>query len=192
MTSNIRAAEMSSLVSSKLGFPVPSADHDNGAPKLKARLSCTGLDVAPRKFTPEFINRLDRMVVFKALGNAELNRIVDIELEFVQQRIQSSGVSKPFFINVTDDAREFLVTEGVDFGYGARPLKRAIEQLLVQPLCNLMATGQIDGCDCIRVTHTDESLPSRSSGRQMDRKSGKLIAWRRKPSRMGARQKATQ
>src|SRR5947209_17760177 len=102
MTSNIGAAEMSSLVSPKLGFQVPSADHDNGAPKLKARLSRTGLEAARRKFTPEFLNRLDRIVVFKALGNAELNRIVDIELEFVQQRIQSSGVSEPFFINVTD------------------------------------------------------------------------------------------
>jgi ATP-dependent Clp protease ATP-binding subunit ClpB len=124
MTSNIGAAEMSSLVSSKLGFHVPSADHDNAAPKLKARLSRTGLEAARRKFAPEFLNRLDRIVVFKALGNAELNRILDIELEFVQQRIQSSGVSEPFFINVTDSAREFLLTEGTDFRYGARPLKR--------------------------------------------------------------------
>jgi len=157
MTSNIGAAEMSSLVNPKLGFQVPSADHDNGAPKLKARLSRTGLEAARRKFTPEFLNRLDRIVVFKALGNAELNRIVDIELEFVQQRIQSSGVSRPFFINVANSAREFLLTEGTDFRYGARPLKRAIERLLVQPLSNLMATGQIHSCDCIRVTHSDES-----------------------------------
>jgi ATP-dependent Clp protease ATP-binding subunit ClpA len=157
MTSNIGAAEMSSLVSPKLGFQVPSANHDNGAQKLRARLSRTGLEAARRKFTPEFLNRLDKIVVFKALGNAELDRIVDIELEFVQQRIQSSGVSEPFFINVTDGAREFLRTEGTDFRYGARPLKRAIEQLLVQPLSNLMATGQIHSSDCIRVTHTDES-----------------------------------
>jgi ATP-dependent Clp protease ATP-binding subunit ClpA len=159
MTSNIGAAEMSSLVSPRLGFQVPSApaDHDNGAPKLKARLSRTGLDAARRKFTPEFLNRLDRIVVFKALGNEELNRIIDIELEFVQQRIQTSAVKKPFFINVTNGAREFLLSEGTDFRYGARPLKRAIERLLVQPLSNLMATGQIDSCDRIRVTHSDES-----------------------------------
>src|SRR3954467_1778145 len=157
MTSNIGAAEMSSLVRSKLGFQVPSADHDAAAPKLKVRLSRTGLEAARRKFTPEFLNRLDRIGVFKPLGNAELNRIVDIELEFVQRRVQSSGVSGPFFINVSASAREFLLTEGTDFRYGARPLKRAIEQLLVQPLSNLMTTGQIHSCDCIRVTHSDES-----------------------------------
>jgi ATP-dependent Clp protease ATP-binding subunit ClpA len=157
MTSNIGAAEMSSMTSPKLGFQIPSADHDNGAPKLEARLSRTGLEAARRKFTPEFLNRLDRIVVFKPLGNAELKRIVDIELEFVQRRIQSSGVSERFFINVAASAREFLLTEGTDFRYGARPLKRAIERLLVQPLSNLMATGQIHSRDHIRVIHDDAS-----------------------------------
>jgi ATP-dependent Clp protease ATP-binding subunit ClpB len=136
---------------------VPSPDDNNFAPRLEARLSRTGVEAARRKFTPEFLNRLDRIVVFKALGNEELNKIIDIELELVQQRIQSSGVSRPFFINVTDGARELLLTEGTDFRYGARPLKRAIERLLVQPLSNLMATGQIHSCDCIHVTHSDES-----------------------------------
>src|SRR6185437_8646179 len=123
----------------------------------KARLSRTGIEAARRKFTPEFLNRLDRIVVFKALGNEELNRIIDIELELVQQRIQTSAVSVPFFINVTDSARDFLLTEGTDFRYGARPLKRALERLLVQPLSNLMATGQIHSRDRIRVIHDDDS-----------------------------------
>src|SRR3954452_9099982 len=97
MTSNLGAAEMSSLASPKLGFQAPSADHDNGAPKLEARLSRTGVEAARRKFTPEFLNRLDRIVVFKALGNEKLNRIIDIELESVQQRIQTSAFKKPCF-----------------------------------------------------------------------------------------------
>jgi ATP-dependent Clp protease ATP-binding subunit ClpB len=156
MTSNIGAAEMSSLVSPELGFRVSTLDHDNG-PKLKAWLSRIGLEATRRKFTPEFLNRLDRIVVFKALGNEELNRIIDIELEFVQQRIETAAATKPFFINVTDGAGEFLLSEGTDFRYGARPLKRAIERLLVQPLSNLMATEQIHGCDRIRVTHNDGS-----------------------------------
>jgi ATP-dependent Clp protease ATP-binding subunit ClpB len=157
LTSNIGAAEMTSLLSPKLGFQVPSPDDNSSASKLKARLSRTGVEAARRKFTPEFLNRLDRIVVFKALGNEELNRIIDIELESVQQRIQTSAVKKPFFINVTNGAREFLLSEGTDFRYGARPLKRAIERLLVQPLSNLMATGQIDSCDRIRVAHNDGS-----------------------------------
>src|SRR6266852_364728 len=157
MTSNIGAAEMSSLVSPKLGFHVSRPDDSNCAPTLSAKLSRAGVEAARRKFTPEFLNRLDRIVVFKALGNEELNRIVDIELELVQQRVQAAVASKPFFINVTDSARKFLLTEGIDLRYGARPLKRAIERLVVQPLSNLMATGQIQHHDRIRVTHIDES-----------------------------------
>jgi ATP-dependent Clp protease ATP-binding subunit ClpA len=75
----------------------------------------------------------------------------------VQQRIASAAASKPFLLNVTDSAREFLLTEGTDFRYGARPLKRAIERLLVQPLSNLMATGQIRRGDCVRVSHSEGS-----------------------------------
>jgi ATP-dependent Clp protease ATP-binding subunit ClpA len=112
---------------------------------------------ARRKFTPEFINRLDKIVVFKSLGNEELRRIVDIELEMVQQRIQTAAASKPFVVNVTDTAREFLLVEGTDLRYGARHLKRAIERLLVQPLSNLMASGQIHHDDCIHVSHEDGS-----------------------------------
>ena len=67
--------------------------------------------------------------------------------------IQVAAGSKPFLVNVTDTAREFLLMEGTDFRYGARHLKRAIERLLVQPLSNLMASGQIRRGDCIRVSH---------------------------------------
>jgi len=155
MTSNIGAAEMSSLVSPKLGFHVSTLDDST---TLTAKLSRTGVEAARRKFTPEFLNRLDRIVVFRALGNEELNRIIDIELELVQQRVQTAAAGKPFFIDVTGCARKFLLAEGIDLRYGARPLKRAIERLLVQPLSNLMVTGQIHPHDRIRVTHRDESM----------------------------------
>jgi ATP-dependent Clp protease ATP-binding subunit ClpA len=143
---------------------MPDDSHD--APTLTAKLSRTGVEAARRKFTPEFLNRLDRIVVFKALGNEELNQIIDIELELVQQRIQTAG-GKPFFIKVTASARKFLLTEGIDPRYGARPLKRAIERLLVQPLSNLIASGQIQRHDRIRVTHNGES-PSLTFFRETD------------------------
>ncbi len=154
LTSNLGASEMSSLVSPRLGFHVPSFE-DNA--KIGARISDAGMAAARRKFTPEFINRLDKIVVFKTLGAEELRRIVDIELEMVQQRIQARAASKPFRVNVTDTAREFLLVEGTDFRYGARHLKRAIERLLVQPLSNLIASGQIHWGDCIRVSYQDGS-----------------------------------
>ena len=69
----------------------------------------------------------------------------------VQQRIQAAAANKTaFLVNVTDTAKEFLLVEGTDSRYGARHLKRAIERLLVQPLSNLMASGQIHRGDCIR------------------------------------------
>ena len=154
LTSNLGAAEMSSLVSPRLGFHAPSSE-DGCQEKLSARISRSGVAAARQKFTPEFINRLDKIVVFKSLGNQELRRIVDIELEIVQQRIFGAAAGKPFLVNVTDGAREFLLVEGTDVRYGARPLKRAIERLVVQPLSNLLATGQIQRGDRIRVTHSD-------------------------------------
>src|SRR5947199_4237053 len=132
LTSNLGAAEMSSLVSPRLGFHAPSVDETGSSMKVSARISSAGIAAARRKFTPEFINRLDNIVVFKSLGREELRRIVDIELEIVQQRIQAAAANKPFVVNVTNTAREFLLVEGTDFRYGARHLKRAIERLLVQ------------------------------------------------------------
>ncbi len=157
LTSNLGATEMSSLLSPRLGFHVPSTEDTGCDEKRSAWMSRTGTEAARRKFTPEFINRLDKIVVFRPLGNEELRRIVDIELELVRERIQTAAAGKPFLISVADTAREFLLTEGTDFRYGARPLKRAIERLLVQPMSNLMATGQIHGRDCIRVSHSEGS-----------------------------------
>ena len=157
LTSNLGAAEMSSLLSPRLGFHVPSSEDTSSNGKLSARISDMGVAAARRKFTPEFINRLDKIVVFKSLGVEELRRIVDIELDIVQERIQTAAGGRPFLVNVIDSAREFLLVEGTDFRYGARHLKRAIERLLVQPLSNLMASGQIHSGDCIRVSHEDGS-----------------------------------
>jgi ATP-dependent Clp protease ATP-binding subunit ClpA len=157
LTSNLGAAEMSSLVSPRLGFHRPLLEDSGPNAKLSARISGAGIAAARRKFTPEFINRLDNIVVFKSLGNEELRRIVDLELEMVQQRIQTAAASKPFVVHVTETAREFLLVEGTDLRYGARHLKRAIERLLVQPLSNLMASGQIHHGDCIHVSHEDGS-----------------------------------
>jgi len=167
MTSNIGASEMSSVVSPKLGFHVSTPDDSICAPTVAAKVARTGLEAARRKFTPEFLNRLDKIVVFRSLGNEELNRIIDIELERVQQRVQMASAGKPFFINVTGSARNFLLTEGIDPRYGARPLKRAIERLLVHPLSNLMASGQIRHHDRIRITHSGES-PSLAFFRETD------------------------
>ncbi len=152
MTSNLGAAEMSALMSPRLGFQ-PHADVQKTEvdEKLNGKLSRSGLEAARRKFTPEFINRLDKIVTFHPLGVAELRRILDIELNLVQQRVFNTSPDRAFVFQLTAPAREFLLAEGTDMKYGARHLKRAIERLLVQPLSNLIATDQLEGGDWVRV-----------------------------------------
>ena len=156
MTSNLGAAEMGNLLSPKLGFGAGAARAKMATGEVEEgmteKLARSGMEAARRKFTPEFINRLDKIVVFKSLGREELCRILEIELEMVHQRIEAAAAGKPFLMNITDSARELLLMEGTDSRYGARPLKRAIERLLVQPLSNLMASGQIHWGDRIRVS----------------------------------------
>ena len=154
LTSNLGAAEMSAICEPRLGFHAPEPENAGFDEKRGAQMSRVGVAAARRKFTPEFVNRLDKIVVFRPLSRPELCRIVDIELNMVQERIENAA-AKSFAMNVTESAREFLLLEGTDSRYGARHLKRAIERLIVQPLSNLMASGQIQSGDCIRVTHRE-------------------------------------
>ncbi len=157
MTSNLGANEMSQLTTSKLGFSSALPPTDLTArnnQKLGDKVARTGLEAARRKFTPEFINRLDKIVVFKPLGESELRKIVDLELNQVQQRIFNSS-DRPFVFTASDGAKEHLLKEGTDVKYGARHLKRAIERLLVQPMSNLIATDQVRGGDWIKIDIVD-------------------------------------
>jgi ATP-dependent Clp protease ATP-binding subunit ClpA len=156
LTSNLGAEELSSLSNPRLGFHSPTAADTGRDAKTAAQMSRIGVAAARRKFTPEFVNRLDRIVTFRPLGSEELRGIVDIELEMVTQRIQEA-VDGSFAMSVNDNAREFLLSEGTDSRYGARHLRRAIERLLVQPISNLLASGQIRHGDSIRVSHRDNS-----------------------------------
>ena len=111
MTSNLGAAEMSALISPKLGFHgcAGAADPAKQDEKLNDKLSRSGVEAARRKFTPEFMNRIDKVVVFKPLGESELRRILDLELSQVQQRIFASPSEKPFVLTVSDPGKEYLL-----------------------------------------------------------------------------------
>jgi len=155
MTSNLGAAEMGSILRPNLGFTAGEAEQKNAAgivdDKLTDKIGRAGIEAARRKFTPEFMNRIDKTVVFKPLGENELRKILSIELGTVQQRIFSAANSAPFVFSVSAEARDHLLREGTDMKYGARHLKRAIDRNLVHPLSNLIATGQVRGGDLIRV-----------------------------------------
>ena len=164
MTSNLGASEMSSLLNPKMGFATPEMKMKAVAgvldDKTNAKISRQGVEAARKKFTPEFMNRLDKVVVFKPLGSDQLRRILDIELNLVQQRIFNNAPDKSFVFTLSDDSKGFLLEEGTDMKYGARHLKRAIERLLVQPMSNLIATDQVRGGDWVRVDydHTTRCL----------------------------------
>ena len=149
MTSNLGAGEMNSLLSPKLGFAAATPPRLDG--KMAEKITRSGVDAARKKFTPEFMNRLDKIVVFKPLGESELRKILDIELKMIQQRIFFSAGERSFVFTVSDAAKEHLLMAGTDNKYGARHLKRALERLLVQPVSNLMATDQVRGGDLIRI-----------------------------------------
>jgi len=153
MTSNLGATEMSNLISPKLGFQAATLTNGNVEvdQELTDKLAKSGIAAARRKFTPEFMNRIDKVVAFKPLGQPELRRILDLELGQVQQRIFQSPSECSFVFTVSDSGKDFLLKEGTDVKYGARHLKRAIERFLVHPVSNLMATGQVKAGDWIYV-----------------------------------------
>jgi len=155
MTSNLGATEMSNIMAPKLGFNVREIREKTSAgvvdEKTTGKLSRSGVEAARKKFTPEFMNRLDKIVTFQPLGTEQLKRILDIELNLVQQRIFNTTMDRAFVFTLSDSSKSFLLEEGTDLKYGARHLKRAIERLLVQPMSNLIATDQVRGGDWIRI-----------------------------------------
>lgn len=152
MTSNLGAGEMSSILSPKLGFGAREQAADARLDgRTGAKIEKSGVEAARRKFTPEFMNRIDKIVVFKPLGESELRRILDIELRMVQDRIFSAANDSRFVFTVSEPARDFLLKEGADPRYGARHLKRAIERRLVQPISNLIASGQVRAGDVVGI-----------------------------------------
>lgn len=147
MTSNLGASEMEALISPHLGF----APNDTEVSKHKVENTAVG--AARKRFSPEFINRLDRLVVFRALTADDLRKVLNIEIKAVQARIPKNEM---FSFSLTDEAKEFLISEGTDQKYGARHLKRAIEKQLVHPLANLIASHQVIANDLIRVEYAED------------------------------------
>ena len=150
MTSNLGAREMSELISGRIGFTCPRDSKNSSETELDEKIYRTAAAAARRKFSPEFMNRIDKVVVFRSLNEDHLREILDLELQAVQDRIMTSGRTQ-FFFHCSEGVKQLLLNEGIDFRYGARHLKRAIERLLVYPLANLVATGQVAFGDLLSV-----------------------------------------
>jgi ATP-dependent Clp protease ATP-binding subunit ClpA len=160
MTSNLGAGEMQTLQDGGgLGFGFPKMVMDD---KFDEKIERTAVEAARRKFTPEFMNRIDKTVVFKTLREEHLREILEIELGMVQQRLLYASAAKQFLIHTSQEAKEAMLLEGTDPRYGARHLKRTIERNIVHPLANLVATGQIGLGDLVQIGYEGE-LPARNT-----------------------------
>ncbi len=158
MTSNLGAGEMSDILTGGLGFAKSKNSERVVDTRLDEKITRTAQEAARRKFSPEFMNRIDKMVVFKTLKPEHLEHILEIELGMVQQRILQATGNQQFVFSCTTPVKRFLLVEGTDPKYGARHLKRSIEKNIVFPLANLVATGQIKLGDFIRIDMKESRL----------------------------------
>src|SRR5205809_3308926 len=147
LTSNLGGGEIAELMQGGMGFVQPK---DKPATGLDEKVERTAVEAARRKFSPEFMNRLDKMVVFHPLQREQLEQVLEIELGQVQQRVLETAKGQ-FLFRVTQAGREFLLQDGTDQRYGARHLKRAIERHVVYPLANLLATDQVHLGDLVCI-----------------------------------------
>ena len=129
------------------GFGKKSEEADYGNMKKEV------MSVLERDFKPEFLGRLDEVVVFKKLAGEDLKLIIDIELAKVKERLGERGLG----IELDDAAKEFIIKSGGDLDYGARPLRRAVEQAIEDPLSEELLRGAFEGKNHILVTVTTVS-----------------------------------
>ena len=153
MTSNVGASDMSELAQGGIGFVSGPKTVDAS---FDDKINRAALEAARRKFSPEFINRIDKMVVFKTLRPEQLEQVLELELGKVQQRITAAAGNKPFEFRCTPQVKEWLLKQGTDVRYGARHLKRVIERHIVYSLANLVATGQVETGDSVEISMAGE------------------------------------
>jgi ATP-dependent Clp protease ATP-binding subunit ClpB len=123
-----------------------------GEPAEAARAQV--MEVVRRSFRPEFLNRLDEIILFNRLGRNEMKRIVDIQLKYLQKLLNDRKI----VLDVNEKAKTWLANTGYDPVYGARPLKRVIQRQLQNPLAKMLLSDVIADGETVRVTVKDGQL----------------------------------
>jgi ATP-dependent Clp protease ATP-binding subunit ClpB len=147
LTSNLGGNQIADLMQGGMGFIQPNA---KPRARLQKKVERAAVEAARRRFWPEFMNRLDKLVVFHPLKGEELDEVLEIELCNVKKRVLDSTTG-PFLFRITEEGREFLLEEGTNQRYGARHLKRAIERHVVYPIARLLATAQVHQGDALVI-----------------------------------------
>ncbi|MEC8778311.1 MAG: AAA family ATPase, partial [Verrucomicrobiota bacterium] len=144
MTSNVGAHILQRNTS--MGFSIGDADQDFENTKGKI------MDEAKKSFKPEFLNRLTEIVIFRPLAKESMKSIVDLELDKVACRLRE----KKLKLEVSDEAKEFLIEKGYDEKLGARPLRRAVEKYLEDNLAEALLSGNIRKSKPIKVILSED------------------------------------
>jgi len=146
LTSNVGAEQIKRQTS--LGFMAMQQDSADNA-SIKGKIN----EAAKKFFKPEFLNRLDDIVVFQMLEKTQLNVIVDLEVAKVVARLKKKNIH----ITLDNTAREFLMKEGFDPQYGARPMRRAVEKNIEDPLAEHLLRGDVRDGDIVKVSFDEET-----------------------------------
>ena len=152
LTSNVGAELIKKQTA--LGFGAPKHDESHGTMKDKI------MEETKRVFKPEFLNRLDDIIVFQSLTKEMLTRIVDLEVSKVTTRIRD----KDIVVSLDEAAHELLIEKGYDPSYGARPMRRAVERYLEDPIAEEFLRGTIKSGDSVSVTRDGEKLSFKVTG----------------------------
>ena len=149
MTSNLGAREMASLGEDGIGFAKKPEQSTKSESDIDQKLYTVGVAAAKKRFSPEFINRIDKLIVFRSLTMDVLSQILDIELRKVQHRIITNEHPNfpKFSISFTPAAKKFLLEEGLDPKYGARHLRRAVDKFVLHNIRNIVGTRQVESGD---------------------------------------------
>jgi ATP-dependent Clp protease ATP-binding subunit ClpC len=158
MTSN---AATEDIRKATIGFSAPKwGDAETERDSEQARMRAKALEGLRRAFRPEFINRIDQIVVFHALGQSELRQIVDLLLDQSRARLAEQHVTLAF----GDDLRDFLMKEGFDPEFGARPLRRAIQTSVDDTLADALLSGAVQPGQTATLTVEDGKVKVTASG----------------------------
>jgi ATP-dependent Clp protease ATP-binding subunit ClpA len=152
LTSNLGAETMARQLKPWFGFEAiaqPNGDED--AEDAEVRLRRIGMAAVRRKFSPEFVNRLDAVLTYRPLSDEVMGAILDMQLAELQQHIIRRLGARAFRVAISKSARQFLLRKGTSIEYGARELKRTILRSLTQPLAGLMAAGRIEAGSRVTV-----------------------------------------
>jgi len=148
MTSNVGSQYFKEM--SRLGFVSDGNQVEAKEADLKERI----LESLKRTFKPEFLNRIDETVVFNTLHKKEIEKIVDLQLEMVREKLKERDIK----INIDTAAKKYIVDNGFDPEYGARPIRRLIQKAILDKLADKIIGGQIKDGDKIKISFEKSSI----------------------------------